>query len=121
MASLMETVNGDPALNRRGVCYSTEFKLVIGKDSLLFKIEDGRMTALLVNTAALPTGGFILTGEPKSWHKFRQKFPPPGYHDIFAMLEYGHITLSGDAMPLLSNILYIKGVLKHWSEMGDDL
>jgi hypothetical protein len=121
MASLMDKVNGDPALNRRGVCYSTEFKLVAGGYNLLFRIEDGRITRVQSNTADLPTNGFTLTGDRESWNKFRQKFPPPGYHDIFAMLEYGHLKLDGDAMPLLSNILYVKGVLDHWRTTGVDL
>jgi len=121
MASLMEKVNADPALIRRGVCYNTEFKLMFGEDNLLFRIEDGRITELLTNTADLPADGFILTGDRQTWNKFREQFPPPGYHDIFALLEYGHLKLHGDAMPLLSNILYIKGVLNHWRETGEEL
>ena len=46
-----------------------------------------------------------------TWSKFWQKYPEPGFHDIFAMNRFGHCKIEGNTKVLLSHIRFIKDVV----------
>ena len=113
MTDLMALVNEDPALSRRGMAYNAEFEIINGDNKYLFEIHNGKLTGVVKNESREPVNGFTLTGPESSWLKFCQATPPPEFHDIFAMLSRGHITLTGKSDLLMSNILYVTGLLAH--------
>jgi len=117
MTDLMSLVNEDPALSRRGMGYNAEFELINGDNKYLFEIYNGKLTGVLKNESRGPVNGFTLNGPESSWSKFCQATPPPEFHDIFAMISNGHITLAGNNDLLMSNILYVTGFLAHFRNL----
>ena len=117
MQELMTLVNTDPALARRGTAYTIDMGLIIGDVSLLFKISDGKLTELHENSELQAVNGFTLSAPRESWVRFCEPLPPPEYHDIFAMLSCGHMSLTGDSRLLMSNLLYVTGFLGHCKQV----
>ncbi|MBD3646756.1 MAG: SCP2 sterol-binding domain-containing protein [Pseudomonadales bacterium] len=112
MQALVDAVNQDPELKRRGKYYSIHFRLEMDDDQILFKVDNGQLTSVIEDGDEPVT--FSLSGSRETWQQFFLDEPPPGYHDIAAMLDQGHLQLQGDPMPWLSNTLYIKGIIEHW-------
>lgn len=112
LQALADAVNQDPELNRRGRYYSIRFKLEMDDHHILFRVEDGRLASVTENTAE--PANFSLAASSHTWQKFLKPVPPPGYHDLAAMIDQGHLRLDGDPMPWLANTLFIKGVINHW-------
>jgi hypothetical protein len=54
---------------------------------------------------------FTFSASSKSWDIFSQKYPPPGYQDVMAMVECGHAKLTGENFPVLVNLFFVKGVV----------
>lgn len=117
LQALADAVNQDPELNRRGKYYSIQFRLEMENRHILFRVEDGRLTSVTENSSE--PAAFSLAGTSSTWQTFLQPVPPPGFHDIAAMIDQGHLRLEGDPMPWLANMLYIKGVINHWKAIYD--
>jgi hypothetical protein len=115
----MDAVNRDHELNRRGRYYSIRFRLEMDDHPFLFQVENGKL--LSVTGDAKAPAAFVLKGRGDAWRTFLMDRPPPGYHDVSAMLEQGHLQLEGDPMPWLSNMLYVKGIIAHWRSLHADL
>lgn len=113
MKELVKLINDDPELTRRGAAYDLELGLVNGNDRFLFEITNGKLTAWHKNEEREAVNGFTLSGPPLSWSRFCEQVPPPEFHDIFAMLSRGHISLTGNTGLLMSNILYVTGFMAH--------
>jgi len=113
LAALPERVNGDAGLLRRGRYLNTTCQLDIGAASVLLRIIDGRVAELQRNPSATPSVDFAITGERAIWRRFLAADPPPGDHDLFAFLKRRELRVIGDLHPLMSHLLYWKGVLAH--------
>lgn len=116
MNQLLEKINNDPTLLRRGRFYSAQIKIEFDDDSTLFEVEDGKLIRLAENSAEPPVNGFTLSASKKTWRRFQADNPPPGFHDISAMLDAQHVSLSGDALLMLSNLFYVKRLIDHWKQ-----
>ena len=114
--NLIEAINADPELGRRGRYYTCEVKLVVSGEvpvSLLFRVEDGALTSVERDVDRVPDG-ITLAATPDVWSKFRAPNPSPGFHDLAAMQSEGHLDLSGDILRWLSNMAYVRGLVDHW-------
>ncbi len=112
--ALMNAVNRDPELNRRGKYYSIHFKLEMDDHNIVFEVDNGTLASVKENSG--DSVAFSLSGTAEAWQQFLSHEPPPGHHDIAAMIDGGHLALTGDPMPWLANMLYIKGVIAHWKQ-----
>ena len=110
LAGLAERVAGDAALLRRGRYLSTTCQLVIGDESVLLRIIDGRIAEVRLDSSATPSAAFAIIGPPAVWRRFLAADPPPGDHDLFAFLKRQEFRVVGDLHPLMSHLLYFKGV-----------
>ena len=106
-----KVVNADPTLSRLGRYYSVHFTLTIDQQAWHFDIQDGALVSL--STESDNVAAFILSVDAKSWEQFGMTTPPPGYHDISAMLDQRHVRLHGDLYPWLANMTFVKGVIRH--------
>jgi hypothetical protein len=113
LAALPGRVNGDPVLLRRGRYLTTTCQLDFGGASVLLRIVDGRIAELQRNPGVMPSADFAIIGEPAVWRRFLAADPPPGDHDLFALLKRKELRVVGDLHPLMSHLLYWKGVLAH--------
>jgi len=113
LAALPERVNGDAVLLRRGRYLNTTCQLDFGEASVLLRISDGRIAELQRSPSVMPSADFAIIGEPAVWRRFLAADPPPGDHDLFAFLKRRELRVVGDLHPLMSRLLYWKGVLAH--------
>ena len=110
LAALPDRVNGDAVLLRRGRYLNTTCQLDFGEASVLLRIGDGRIAELQRNPSVMPSADFAIIGEPAIWRRFLAADPPPGDHDLFAFLKRRELRVVGDFHPLMSHLLYFKGV-----------
>ena len=113
-STLINKVNSDPELQRRGKFYSTSFAIKAGEDVINFVIEEGQ----LENISDKPDEqvDFSFKGSQATWDKFLAGEPEPGFHDLSAMIDQQHLNLEGDPRLWLYNTLYIKRLVQIWKE-----
>ena len=116
MASLPDLVNADPGLLRRGRYLNTICQLDIGADTFLLRIIDGRIAEMRKGPFVTPSAAFAISGEAEVWRRWLAADPPPGDHDLLAFVKRRELRLTGDLHPLMSHMLYFKGVLGHLRE-----
>ena len=113
--ALLAAINADPELQRRGRHYTCQIKLEIGEQSLLFSVRDGQLERIEEGVDAV-RDSITLTANADAWRAFRGAHPPPGYHDLAAMQDQGHLMISGDVLRWISNMGYVRGLVKHWRQ-----
>lgn len=116
LAGLAERVDRDPTLLRRGRYLNTICQLDIGDEIVLLRIIDGRIAETRRGPFVTPSAAFVIAGEAAIWRRLLAADPPPGDHDLLAFVKRRELTLSGDLHPLMSHLLYFKGVLQHLRE-----
>lgn len=116
LAALAERVQGDPPLLWRGRCLNTTCQLDIGEETVLLRIIDGRIAETRRGRFVTPSASFAISGEAGAWHRLLTADPPPGDHDLLAFVKRRELRLTGDLHPLMSHLLYFKGILAHLRE-----
>ena len=59
----------------------------------------------------MPRWTFALRASEEAWATFWQPVPPPGFHDLIAMLKTRALKLEGDQHPFFANLRYFKELL----------
>jgi len=108
---LPQLANGDPALTRRGRFLDVTFLLKVGDSHYLIHIHRGRLEAIEPGPHVQPRWTFALAASQEAWETFWQAVPPPGAHDLMAMLKTGALRLDGDQHPFMANLRYFKELL----------
>lgn len=108
---LPDLVNNDETLARRGRHLTTDMMIEIGAEAHFIAIEHGRVVAIQHGPAIMKSWAFAVRGNSEAWDKFWQLFPPPNFHDIFALAKLGAFRIEGDFRPLITNLFYFKALL----------
>jgi hypothetical protein len=108
---LAELANADAWLVHRGRTLDTTFLLGIGNADYLVRIHRGRVEAVVKGPFVQPRWTFALRASREAWDTFWQPMPPPGGHDLFAMIKTRALSLDGDQYPFMSNLRYFKDLL----------
>ena len=108
---LAARVNADANLVRRGRHVNTSFLIAIDNADHIVRIEHGRVVSITPGPFITPNYAFALRASRDSWEKLWSPTPIPGYTDIFALVKKKLLRIEGDLHPLMSNLLYFKGVL----------
>jgi hypothetical protein len=111
MEKLPDIVNADAALMRRGHTVSVDVLLEVGTTPFYLSIERGRIARLDRSPLIMRSWSFAIRGNEAAWRAFWQPFPPPHFHDLFALAKRGEFRIEGDLYPLMTHLLYFKGVL----------
>ena len=111
MRKLPQLANSDGELVRRGRFLEVTFLLEIGTDHYLVRIHRGRIEAIERGPHVQPRWTFALRAAPAAWDAFWVAVPPPGSHDLIAMLKTGALRLEGDQHPFMANLRYFKELL----------
>ena len=109
--NLPALANGDAWLVHRGRFLETTFLLGIGDASYLVRIHRGRVDTFERGPFVMPSWTFALRGSQEAWSTFWRPLPPPGCHDLIAMIKTGALTLEGDQYPFFANLRYFKELL----------
>ena len=111
LTDLAARVNGDANLVRRGKYVDTTFLIAIDDAYHLVRVAEGRIVAITPGPFITPNYSFALRASRQTWEKFWAPKPAPGFTDIFALVKKRLLRIEGDLHPLMSNLLYFKGVL----------
>ena len=103
--------NDSAWLVHRGRYLDTTFLLGIGADTYLLRIHRGRVEAIERGPFVMPRSTFALRGSSEAWATFWQPLPPPGFHDLIALIKTRALTLEGDQYPFMANLRYFKELL----------
>ena len=96
------------ALAAKGSNLSTDAMLVCGQERLLLKIEHGVVQSVDTGPHVMPSVDFTLAASEGDWQLFLSPVPPPGSHDLIALLRRGALQLQGNLHPLMSHLMYFK-------------
>lgn len=108
---LPQLTTAAPDLVRRGRFLSCDFEIGVGSISLSVAVVEGRVTAVRRGPFLLKSHAFSICAEPDAWARFHEAFPSPGFHDLFAMTKAGRAHISGDLVPLMGNLQYVKDLI----------
>jgi hypothetical protein len=111
IAALPDIVNSDPVLLRRGRQLNAIWQLAVGDRSFFVRIEDGRVVETRPAPAVATSADFAMIAAPQIWERLLAAEPPPGDHDFLAFLKRKELSLIGNLHPLMSRLLYFKGLL----------
>ncbi len=111
-------VNGTERLVWRGRHVRTTFLMQVGADSYLVQIEEGQIRSVKKGPFVMPAWQFALRAPVQAWGQFWSSLPPPGLHDLMAMVKFKHLTMEGDLYPLMSHLLYFKDLLSILRQEG---
>src|SRR4051812_27425346 len=113
LARLAERVDQDTALLRRGRILNASCLLIIGNTSVLLRIVDGRIHDIRHGSLVTPSAAFAITGDAAVWRRFLAASPPSGDHDLLAFVKRRELRVTGNLHPLMSHLLYWKGLFAH--------
>jgi hypothetical protein len=108
---LAKLANADAWLVHRARHLGVTFLLGSGEDSYLVRIHRGRIEAIDKGPFVTPRWAFALRASREAWASFWRPVPPPGGHDLIAMIKTGALELSGDPYPFFANLRYFKELL----------
>lgn len=104
-------VNSDRHLVWRGRNLSADCVVQIGNVPFLLRIEQGAIRECRRGLPLLCSWVFAVRGSARGWAALWQDPPPPGWHDLFALVKRGHMVLEGNLRPLMANLQYFKDVV----------
>jgi hypothetical protein len=108
---LAELANADAWLVHRGRHLDVTFLLEVGAVPYLVRIHHGRIEAVKKGPLVLPRWTFALRAAEDAWATFWTAPPPPGFHDLIAMLRFKRLRIEGDQHPFMANLRYFKDLL----------
>ena len=109
---LPELVNNDEALVRRGRFLTAEIKIVVGDDEYRVDIKEGRVVAVERGPFLMRSYDIAFRASAEAWAKFWERYPAPGYQDIFGMTKSGEAEVNGDWLLFMQNLQYFKDLLQ---------
>jgi hypothetical protein len=108
---LPELVNRDAAIVRWGRHLNDTFMVEVGETQYLLTVREGRIEKLEHGPFVMRPWRFAIRARKEHWERFWQNPPPPGWHDLFALLRRGEVRFEGDQRLLMAYLLYLKLVL----------
>lgn len=111
MLAIKDRVNADAALVRRGRHLNTRFLVEVGNTGYLITVSAGQVQSVVAGPFVMQDWNFALRASAETWEHFWLAVPPPGYHDLFALMRYERLRVEGDMKVFMGNLLYIKGVM----------
>ena len=112
IGTLSARVNDNPRLVHRGRFVDTHFLVAVGDDEWLIHVRDGKIGPVLKGPFVMPRWTFALRARWEDWDIFWSATPPPGWHDLFALIRFGRLRVEGDQHPFMANLFYFKGVME---------
>lgn len=108
---LPERVNADAPLVRRGRFLTTRFLLEVGDTQWLIDVQDGKIVSLERGPFVMPSWSFALRASEAEWQMFWSANPPPGHHDLMALIKRRALKAEGDLKIFMAYLRYFKDVL----------
>jgi len=104
-------VNDDAAIVRWGRHMNETFMLEVGEAQYMIAVREGRVEKVEKVPFGMRAWRFAIRARQECWDKFWMQPPPPGWHDLFAMLRRGEVKFEGDQRVMMAYLLYLKLML----------
>ena len=104
-------VNADEWLVHRGRFLDVDWMLEVGDAEYLIHVRTGRIASVERGPFVMPRWRFALRASAEDWATFWRASPPPGYHDLVAMMKFKRLRLEGDPYPFMTHLRYFKDLL----------
>ena len=101
----------NPDLARRGRFLTCDFEIVVGAVPLSVTVVEGCVRGVKRGPFLLKPHAFAIAAEPEVWTRFHEAIPAPGDHDLFALTKTGRAHVSGNLVPLMGNLQFVKDLL----------
>ena len=111
LEQLLQRVNANERLVWRGRYVDTTFLLEVGDVPWLIKISAGRIVSVTRGPFVMPAWSFALRAPREAWDQFWLASPPPGFHDLMALVKRRALRIEGNLQPFMANLLYFKDVM----------
>lgn len=108
---LANAVNAQQRLVWQGRHLSTTLLLETGETAHLIEVTRGQVTAVKRGPFITPCWQFALRASRDDWAQFWTVKPPPGFHDVMALIKFKRLRAEGDLYPLMANLFYFKALL----------
>lgn len=108
---LPELAAADTDLARRGRFLTCDLEIGVGPVPLSVSIDQGRIASVKRGPFLLKPHTFSIAAEPEAWVRFLQPIPAPGDHDLLALTKSGRARVSGNLVPFMGNLQYVKDLL----------
>ncbi|MGI4813751.1 MAG: hypothetical protein ACRYG5_18560 [Janthinobacterium lividum] len=115
--NVLEILQRNPVLMRKARFLNLVFDLGVGPQPYRVVIDRGAVHIAPRNAAsaganadAIPAT-FAIDAAASVWQEFAGPERKPQYHDLIAMIESGHATITGDLLPFFRNLFFIKGIM----------
>lgn len=109
--TLKDRANRDPQITRWGRGLSTRFLLDLQTSAYLIDIVDGQVHAVQTGPFVMPTWVFALRAPAAEWQRFWLPRPPPGSHDLLALIKRRVLRAEGNLQPFMSHLFFFKALL----------
>src|ERR1700722_2039203 len=119
--ALKQLVNGDEALVRRGRFLTKTFLLEVGQNAWLIAIFEGRIVSVTSGPFVMPSSSFALRAAEAEWEKFCSIRPPPGSHDLMALIKRRALKAEGNLQILIAHLRLFKEALAKLRPPGGQL
>ena len=110
-AALPARIASAPGLARWGRHLSAEVLLAAGDDAWILSIRDGALLRAEPAPAIMPRYDLALRFDRDGLERFLANPPPPGWHDLMALLRQGALRVEGDLQPFMAHLFWFKGAL----------
>jgi hypothetical protein len=104
-------VNADPVLRRWGRRLNADVLLAVGAEEWLLLLREGAVTSVRRGPFVMPSWTLALRTDLESWAQFLLPEPPPGRHDLLALVRHGRLRVEGNLQPFFSHLLWFKAAL----------
>jgi hypothetical protein len=104
-------VNNDPVLRRWGRFLDADVMLAVGAEEWLLRLRNGAVEGVRRGPFLMPSWTLAIRIEPAAWRDFLSPEPPPGRHDLMALLRGRELRLEGNLHPFMSHLLWFKAAL----------
>lgn len=111
VARMRDALDADPGLARLGSGLSAVVMLDVGERCYRLEFAAGRLISCDEGPFVMPSCTFRLSAPLSAWLAHWQPVPPPGYHDLFALLRRGLLKPEGDLQPLMAHLMFFKRLL----------
>jgi len=105
---LPELVNAVPHMRRRGRTLNADVLVDIAPDAWLLRIRDGAIEAVTPGPHLMPNVTVALRFDPEAWAAFMTPVPPPGRHDLMALVRTGKLRVEGTLHPFMAHLMWFK-------------
>ena len=109
-AALPARAAAAPGLARWGRHLTADVLVEAGDRAWILVIRDGVLASAGPAPSIMPRFDLALRFTPDGLARFLAAPPPPGWHDLMALMRHGALRIEGDVQPFMAHLFWFKGI-----------